>query len=60
MSLILENDGLVGLENNSLVGLENDSLVGLQNNDVDCDGLAMAMVMVVNDICEFIFEGRSC
>jgi hypothetical protein len=57
----LENDVLVGLENNSLVGLQNDSLVGLQNNDVDCDGLAMAMAMamVVNDICEFIFEGRS-
>ena len=32
---------------------ENDSLVGLQNDDLDCDGLAM----VVNDNCEFIFEG---
>jgi hypothetical protein len=47
MSSILENDGLVGLEN--------DSLVGLQNDDLDCDGLAM----VVDDNCEFIFEGRS-
>jgi len=62
-SLILENDGLVGLkndvlvglENNVLVGLENDSLSGLQNDDLDCDGLAM----VINDNCEFIFEGRS-
>ena len=54
----LENDVLVGLENNSLIGLENDSLVGLQNNNVDCDGLAVAMAMVVNDNCEFIFEDR--
>ena len=34
MSLILENDGLVGLENNSLVGLENNGLVGLQNDSL--------------------------
>jgi hypothetical protein len=41
------NDGLVGLENNGLIGLQNDRL--------DRDGLAM----VVDDNCEFIFEGRS-
>jgi len=46
MSSILENDGLVGLEN--------DGLVGLQNDDLDCEGLAM----VIDDNCEFIFEGR--
>ena len=69
-SSILENNGLVGLkndvliglendvslENDILVGLKNDGLIGLQNDDLDCDGLAM----VVNDNCEFIFEGRSC
>jgi len=55
VGLELENDVLVGLENDVLVGLQNDSLVGLQNDDLDCDGL----VMVVNDNCEFIFEGRS-
>jgi hypothetical protein len=33
--------------------LENDGLVGLRN-DVDCDGLAM----VVDDNCEFTFEGK--
>ena len=42
-------------ENDSLVGLKNDGLIGLQNNGLDCDGLAM----VVDDNCEFIFEGRS-
>ena len=41
-------------ENDSLVGLKNDGLIGLQNNGLDCDGLAM----VVDDNCEFIFEGR--
>ena len=51
----LQNDGLVGLQNDGLVGLQNDGLVGLQNNGLDCDGLAM----VVDDNCEFIFEGRS-
>jgi hypothetical protein len=51
----LENDGLVGLENNGLVGLENNGLVGLENDGLDRDGLAM----VVDDNCEFIFEGRS-
>jgi hypothetical protein len=51
----LENDGLVGLENDCPVGLENDGLVGLQNDSLNRDGLAM----VVNDNCEFIFEGRS-
>ncbi len=35
--------------------LENDGLVGLQNDDLDRDGLAM----VVNDNCEFNFEGKS-
>ena len=50
----LENDGLVGLENDGLVGLENDGLVGLENDGLDRDGLAM----VVDDNCEFIFEGR--
>ena len=34
--------------------LENDGLVGLENDDIDCDGLAM----VVNDNCEFNFEGK--
>ena len=43
------------LKNDGLVGLENDGLVGLQNDDLKCDGLAM----VVDDNCEFIFEGRS-
>ena len=51
----LQNDVLVGLQNNGLVGLQNNGLVGLQNNDLDCDGLAM----VVDDNCDFIFEGRS-
>ena len=50
----LKNDGLVGLKNDGLVGLENDGLVGLQNDSLDRDGLAM----VVDDNCEFIFEGR--
>ena len=50
----LENDGLVGLENDGPIGLENDGLVGLQNDSLNRDGLAM----VVNDNCEFIFEGR--
>jgi hypothetical protein len=36
------------------LNLENDGLDGLQNDGLDCDGLAM----VVNDNCEFIFEGR--
>jgi hypothetical protein len=49
-----QNDGLVGLENNGLVGLQNNGLVGLQSNDLDRDGLAM----VIDDNCEFIFEGR--
>jgi hypothetical protein len=44
MSLILENDGLVGLENDSLVGLENDGLVGLQN-----DGLVDEINEYYND-----------
>ena len=35
--------------------LKNDGLVGLRNNDLDCDGLAM----VVDDNCEFDFEGKS-
>jgi hypothetical protein len=35
--------------------LENDGLVGLRNDDLDCDGLAM----VVDDNCEFDFEGKS-
>jgi hypothetical protein len=35
--------------------LKIDGLVGLQNDDLDCDGLAM----VVDDNCEFIFEGKS-
>ena len=34
--------------------LENDGLFGLENDDIDCDGLAM----VVNDNCEFNFEGK--
>ncbi len=34
---------------------KNDGLAGLQNNGLDHGGLAM----VVNDNCEFIFEGRS-
>ncbi len=34
--------------------LENDGLVGLENDDLDCDGLSM----VVNDNCEFNFEGK--
>ena len=37
------------------LNLENDGLVGLQNDGLDRDGLAM----VVDDNCEFIFEGRS-
>ena len=55
MSSILETDVLVGLKNDGLVGLENDGLVGLENNGLDREGLAM----VVDDNCEFIFEGRS-
>jgi hypothetical protein len=55
MSSNLKNDGLVGLKNGGLVGLQNDGLVGLQNNGHDRDGLAM----VVDDNCEFTFEGRS-
>ena len=51
----LQNDGLVGLEIDGLIGLQNDGLVGLQNDGLDRDGLAM----VVDDNCEFIFEGRS-
>ncbi len=43
------------LKNDGLVGLQNDSLVGLQNDGLDRDSL----VMVVDDNCEFIFEGRS-
>ena len=35
--------------------LENNGLVGLQNDDLDRDGLAM----VVDDNCEFTFEGKS-
>ena len=35
--------------------LKNDGLVGLRNDDLDCDGLAM----VVDDNCEFDFEGKS-
>ena len=35
--------------------LKNDGLIGLQNDDLDCDGLAM----VVDDNCEFTFEGKS-
>ena len=42
-------------KNDGLVGLENDGLVGLENNGLDREGLAM----VVDDNCEFIFEGRS-
>jgi hypothetical protein len=42
------------LENDGLIGLQNDGLVGLQNDGLDRDGLAM----VVDDNCEFIFEGR--
>ena len=34
---------------------ENDGLVGLQNDSLDRDGL----VMVIDDNCEFIFEGKS-
>jgi hypothetical protein len=34
--------------------LENDGLVGLQNDDLNRDGLAM----VVDDNCEFTFEGK--
>ena len=37
------------------LNLENDGLVRLQNDDLDRDGLAM----VVNDNCEFNFEGKS-
>ncbi len=33
---------------------ENDGLVGLQNDSLNRDGL----VMVIDDNCEFIFEGR--
>ena len=51
----LEIDGLIGLQNDGLVGLQNDGLIGLQNDGLDRDGLAM----VVDDNCEFIFEGRS-
>ena len=43
------------LENDGLIGLQNDGLVGLQHDGLDRDGLAM----VVDDNCEFIFEGRS-
>ena len=35
--------------------LKNDSLVGLQNDNLNRDGLAM----VVDDNCEFTFEGKS-
>ena len=35
--------------------LEIDGLVGLRNDDLDCDGLTM----VVDDNCEFNFEGKS-
>jgi hypothetical protein len=35
--------------------LENDGIVGLENDDLDCDGLTM----VVDDNCEFNFEGKS-
>ena len=52
----LEIDGLIGVQNDGLVGLQNDGLIGLQNDGLDRDGLAM----VVDDNCEFIFEGRSC
>ena len=34
---------------------KNDGLVGFENNGLDREGLAM----VVDDNCEFIFEGRS-
>jgi hypothetical protein len=37
------------------LNLENDGLVGLRNDNLDCDGLAM----VVDDNCEFNFEGKS-
>ena len=47
MSSNLESNGLISLKNNGLVALQNDSL--------DCDGL----VVVVDDNCEFSFEGRS-
>ena len=36
------------------LNLENDGLVGLQNDGIDRNGLAM----VVNDNCEFNFEGK--
>ena len=35
--------------------LENDGMVGLENDNLDCDGLTM----VVDDNCEFNFEGKS-
>ena len=35
--------------------IKNDGLVGFRNDDLDCDGLAM----VVDDNCEFTFEGKS-
>jgi hypothetical protein len=47
MSSNLKNDGLVALKNGGLVALQNDGL--------DLDGL----VMIVDDNCEFNFEGRS-
>ena len=61
MSLILENNSLVGFENHGIVGLQNDGLVGLQNNglvglqndDLDRDGLAD------DDNYEIQFEGKS-
>ena len=34
---------------------KHDGLVGLENNGLDREGLAM----VIDDNCEFIFEGRS-
>ena len=61
MSLILENNSLVGFENHGIVGLQNDGLVGLQNNglvglqndDLDRDGLTD------DDNYEIQFEGKS-
>ena len=35
--------------------LESDGILGLENDDLDCDGLTM----VVDDNCEFNFEGKS-
>ena len=53
--VVLQNDGIVGLQNDGLVGLQNNGLIGLQNDNLDRDGLTM----VVDDNCEFNFEGKS-